>query len=102
MNNMSQPRILLVEDDKTIQKVLITRLNHLGCFVKAVSNGYDALLSYHHSFHLILLDLGLPDMSGIEVCKQMRRNDLTRDLPIIVTTTWGDSKAPCLAAGVDD
>lgn len=95
----SAPRLLLVEDDETIAEPLTEGLEYAGFHVRGVRTGRDALAD--PSADLILLDLGLPDLDGGEVCRQLRSRT---DAPIIVVTARGDEldRVLLLELGADD
>ncbi len=102
---MSRPRgarILVVEDERGILRYLHTNLAHRGFQVEAVGTGQQALESYTR-FHpdLILLDLGLPDISGLEIIRQVRKHSST---PIIVLSAREaeHEKVTALDLGADD
>jgi diguanylate cyclase (GGDEF)-like protein len=79
--------ILVVEDDSTIQ-ALITAVLALTYDVRAVSNGAEALeAAVTGQFDLVLLDVGLPDMDGFSVCRQIKNDSRCRDLPVIFLTS---------------
>ena len=65
-------RVLLVEDDHRIAGPLTEGLGRYGFTVEHVSNGVDALAA--SPADLVLLDLGLPDIDGIDVCRELRLN----------------------------
>lgn len=95
--------ILLVEDNELNQKVAQLMLKELGCEVRIASDGSQALALLNETeFNLVLMDLSLPDMSGIEVVKIMRLNGC--ELPIIGLTAFAqaDDLQACLEAGMDD
>ena len=97
-----QVRILLVEDDRKISRYLSLELEYEGYFPTVVPNGADALNSFDSDkFDLILLDLMLPGVSGVEVCRRIRKKS---DIPIIMLTakdTTSD-KVAGLDVGADD
>ena len=73
MNNAAKPRILLVEDDLTVQNLVSTALDLHGYVVSKVCNGQAAIMdAVSHGPSLIMLDLGLPDIDGIEVITKIR------------------------------
>lgn len=80
-------RILVVEDEPDILEVVLYNLKQAGFEVDAAENGESAL-SRARERHpdLVLLDLMLPGIDGLEVCKQLRLDDATRDIPIIMLT----------------
>ncbi|MDP9463548.1 MAG: response regulator transcription factor [Actinomycetota bacterium] len=74
-------KLLLVEDDKAIADTLLEGLTSAGHTVVHVTTGAQALTEHGHE--LVLLDLGLPDMDGRDVCRQLRQRSTT---PIIMLT----------------
>jgi len=97
--------ILAVDDSRTALSILGKRLGHMGYLVVLSDNGRDALdLIAARGFDLILLDLVMPGMSGIEVLNDIRGGRETADLPVIMLTGRSDSAAAveALAAGADD
>jgi len=92
-------RVLLVEDDDRVAAALTDVLRRHGVLVVRVSSGEQALAA--HAVDLVLLDLGLPDMDGLAVCRALRR---TVDVPIIAVTARGDERdrVAGLRAGADD
>lgn len=99
---MSESRLLIVDDDPKIRRLLKSQLALRGYSVEAVGSGPEALDSVEVQIpHLILLDLSLPDMDGIAVCKNLRE---WSEVPVILLTANDavDSKIAALDAGADD
>src|SRR5947208_12661455 len=96
------PRVLVVEDDDAIAQVLQRSLRMEGYEVRIAGDGLSAL-DEAHSFlpDLVILDLGLPRLDGLEVAKTIRRTD---DVPILVLTARDgvESRVEGLDAGADD
>ena len=95
--------ILVVDDSKVMREMLVACLRgqHDFAFTHA-SSGLEAIEQLSlKPFELVLLDLNMPDIGGIEVVEFIRSQDRLRDLPIIIVTTRGDdtSKARALEAG---
>ncbi len=92
-------RLLLVEDDDAIAGPLVKGLGREGFEVTRVATGSDALAA--EASDLVLLDLGLPDIDGYEVCRRLRAES---DVPIIVITARGDEvdRVVGLELGADD
>lgn len=92
-------RVLLIEDDETIAEPLADGLRHFGLTVHHVATGADGLRGPHGD--VVLLDLGLPDMDGIDVCRGIRR---TSDVPIIILSARGEEadRVLGLELGADD
>jgi two-component system response regulator RegX3 len=91
--------VLLVEDDDTIAEPLITGLIRFGFTVTRVRTGAEALTATPAD--MVLLDLGLPDMDGIDVCRLLRDRSAT---PIIMITARGEEtdRVVGLELGADD
>jgi DNA-binding response OmpR family regulator len=93
-------RVLVVEGDQDYARFLVTSLGRRGYHVVEAATGGRALETYHNT-DLVLLDLNLPDMDGLGVCRIIRATD---DIPIIALSTQ-DVKAErilALQAGMDD
>ena len=92
--NPTQPcraRVLIVEDDEIIQMVYQSFLQQLNCHVSITASGMSALaLLQQHEFDLILSDIGLPDISGIELAKEYQTLAKQHKAPIIAVTGYGD------------
>ncbi len=99
---MNKPLILVVEDDPSVRNLIVTTLkaNEYN-FVTAESGEEGASQAATHNPDIILLDLGLPDIDGVEVIKQVRGWAIT---PIIVISARSDDsdKIDALDAGADD
>ena len=97
------PRILIVDDSATIRKMVRASLRPLdeAEFVEA-GNGLEAIEQIALGpVALIILDLNMPDMHGVDVLKFLRRHKGCRDVPVVVLTTRDDeaSRETALAAG---
>ena len=95
-------RILVVEDDVQIQNFMIYTLENSGFQVEGALNGKDALSSFFmKGADLILLDLGLPDMDGMDILRKIRN---TSEVPIIRVSARDQDKEKALALdeGADD
>lgn len=80
-------KILIVEDDKVIVKALLAELNENGLSVISASNGLDGLtLAKKEKPDLILLDLVMPKMGGIEMLTELRKDTWGKDAEVIVLT----------------
>ena len=100
-----KPLILIVEDEADIVTLLRYNLEKEGFRVIAAGDGEEALLlAGEQSPNLMLLDWMLPLMSGLEVCRQLRRNPKTRDIPVIMLTARGEEadRVRGLNSGADD
>ncbi len=84
-------RILVVEDEKDLQEVLAYNLRHAGHTTILVGGGKDAMSAVvEHRPDLVLLDLMLPDVSGIEICRRLKSDPGTSEVPIVMVTAKGD------------
>jgi len=100
---MKKPTVLLVEDEPSIARGLIFNLEEEGCRVVHVTNGEAAIESLvREEFALVVLDLMLPGIDGVQVCRRLRRIDPR--LPVLMLTARGEEKDRIagLAAGADD
>ena len=95
-------RLLVVEDDASIAEPLIDGLTHHGFEVKHVPNGVEAIAAVRSGgLDLVLLDLGLPDIDGLDVCRDIRR---ISNVPVIVVTARSSEvdRVVGLELGADD
>lgn len=98
-------RILLVEDDGEIIDVLRRTLRAEGFVVEAASTGEEALSGVDDFLpDLVILDLGLPDIDGVELCFRFREGEATSKVPILMLTarTELDDRVSGLDSGADD
>src|SRR5229473_2076188 len=80
-------RVLIVDDDPDIQKLVSYNLSQAGFRVSTAATGSAALESVHDQPpDLIILDIMLPDLDGLEVCRKLRQQDKSRRIPIIMLT----------------
>lgn len=93
-------RILLVEDDDRVAAALKPALRRHGMAMLRLSRGRD-VMAHLSDVDVVLLDLGLPDVDGVEVCRTIRE---TTDLPIIIVSARGevDDRILGLHSGADD
>ena len=86
-------KILIVEDDPSLMMCTQEILQTAGYLVMTASTGQMALDWLTNSKpDLVLLDVGLPDISGIEVCKKIKSDSSTRRIPVIVLTAFKDNQ----------
>jgi two-component system phosphate regulon response regulator PhoB len=105
MSSMSRPLVLVVEDEASLVTMLRYNLEKQGFRVEEAVDGQEALTRIAETQpDLVLLDWMLPAMSGLEVCRQIRRRAATRDLPVIMVTarTEDQDAVRSLNVGADD
>ncbi len=99
---MPKPLILVVEDDRPVRNLIALTLETQGYRYKTAEKGSEAIMiSVSYQPDLIILDLGLPDMDGVEIIKKTRT---WSNVPIIVVSARGEDsdKIAALDAGADD
>ena len=100
-----KPKVLIVEDETAVVTLLRYNLEYQGFEVDAVYAGVEALVAIEENPpDIVLLDWMLPQLSGIEVCRQLRRRPATKTLPIILLTARGEEADTVrgLDSGADD
>ena len=98
-------RVLIVEDEPDIRDLLLFHLEREGYQVAPCRSGAEALrLARATAPDLVLLDLMLPEMGGLEVCRRLREDPSTQSLPIVMLTARGDEvdRVLGLELGADD
>jgi CheY-like chemotaxis protein len=98
-------KILIVDDEAAIREYEATLLGELGHEVVAAADGAEALrLAREKQPDLVLLDIMMPELSGIEVCRQLRADPRTRDIRVIVVSAVDAKRAleESIIAGADD
>ena len=99
---MNKPTILVVEDDAPVRNLMVTTLKTHGYKYLTAPRGADAImLASSHNPEVVFLDLGLPDMDGVDVIRQIRS---WSNMPIIVISARSEDedKISALDAGADD
>ena len=102
---MSQPTVLIVEDEPAQSEVLAYNLKAEGYHVITADNGEDALIFVDENMpDLILLDWMMPHVSGIEVCRRLKIRPETRSIPIIMLSARSEEidRVRGLEIGADD
>jgi CheY-like chemotaxis protein len=95
-------RVLVVEDDPNVCDVLILMLRRAGHRVWSTSNGVDAvILAQQQRPDLILMDLRLPVMDGLEATRQLKADPCTAHIPVLALTADPFAEAQARAAGCD-
>ena len=102
---MTNKKVLIVDDEEHIRELIKFNLKKEGYDTEVAVNGTEALnIIREIKFDLILLDLMLPEIDGLEVCKEIRRNEETSDIPVMMITAKGEEfdKVLGLELGADD
>ncbi len=86
--------ILIVDDHPAMAEALATMLEEAGYQSSIITTGYSALQAIRHDPpDLILLDVRLPDIDGLQICTLLKQQELTRLIPIIIMTAYADRQA---------
>jgi len=99
------PRVLLIDDDASIGHTLAEAFGHAGFIIDSVAEARRALAAVREgNFDVILLDLGLPEIDGLELLRLIKRDTALENVPVIVLTGWPgpDYETRCLDAGAHD
>ena len=100
-----KPCILLIEDDKDMRELVSGHLEHTGFEVQRVDDGIKGqALALQYKPDLILLDLMLPSVDGLNRCQRLRRDERTASIPILMITALGATKDKVTGfnSGADD
>ena len=97
-------RVLLIEDDRDIAEAIAYQLDKVGLKVRLAFTGEEGLEASRRGVDLVLLDLNLPSMDGLEVCRLIRRQSATAHVPIIIVSARGEEvdRVLGLEMGADD
>ncbi|MBF0219800.1 MAG: response regulator [Gammaproteobacteria bacterium] len=100
--NRTEEKIVLVVDDTQVNIIIINNTIKSLCRVRAATNGPMALKLARLAPrpHLILLDIMMPEMDGIEVCRQLKADPDTATIPIIFATAKDNEESSEVAAGL--
>lgn len=101
----SRPTVLIVEDDPDIAELITYHLTHNRCQAQAVHKGQLGLdIAGRIHPDLLILDLMLPDMDGLDVCKRLKNTPGTADIPILIVSARGEEAdiVTGLELGADD
>src|SRR5438874_1447549 len=102
---MPQPRILIIEDERALTEVLAYNLQREGYDTTVVHDGQEGLRKAQTLLpDLILLDLMLPVMGGLDVCRELRAGERTRTIPILMLTAKAEETDQVVgfSIGADD
>ncbi|WP_018126509.1 response regulator transcription factor [Balneola vulgaris] len=95
--------ILVVEDDPSVRTLVKAVLEHNGNSVSTAETAHDGqTMAVENDYEMIVLDLGLPDGDGYEVCKHLRDEGITTPVLVLSGEQETDVKVKCLKVGADD
>jgi len=101
----TQPTILIVDDNPHNLELLHAYLEEIDCTIQTAEDGVEALEAVaKYSPDLLLLDIMMPKMSGFEVCKRLKNDPATADIPVLMVTAlteFGDIER-AIDSGTDD
>jgi len=98
-------RIALIEDDSDLAFTIRLNLEREGYGISHFSRGHDALIEVQRGgFDFVILDLNLPDLDGLTICRELRRDASTKSIPILMLTARGSERDRItgLELGADD
>lgn len=96
-------KVLVVDDEREIRDLLRTSLSAEGYEIVVASNGEEAIgLAKTGNPQVILLDIEMPGIDGIETCKRLEAEEKTRHIPIIMMTSRGDRDIEAYLEGATD
>src|SRR5262245_1350901 len=99
------PRVLVVEDEPSIRELVCLHLRHEGYMCEGVANGELALdLAERDRFDLMVLDVMIPGLDGLSLCRAVRNGQMNHDVPILMLTARREEadKVVGLESGADD
>ena len=86
--------VLIVEDDKPLNELVCIYVQMSGFTCRAALDGRTAIMEAKaHPPKLVLLDLMLPDITGFEVCQELKLDNRTRQVPVVIVTGLGDDES---------
>lgn len=95
--------VLVIEDDQSVRVLVRAVLEKNGNSVSQADNAADGQdLAFNNEYDIIILDLGLPDGNGYDICKNIRDQDITTPVLILSAEQETDVKVKCLKVGADD
>ena len=98
------PRILIVDDEPAVLRLVQELMESFGCLVETATTGREALARMDQPFDLVLLDVMLPGMDGFEVLRQIRKQRDYNELPIVMVTSMAsrEDRLHAIQAGAND
>lgn len=105
MSEDKKPKILVVDDQRIVRRIITTLLEKENYLVEESDNGYDAIEKINKTeYDLIITDIMMPEMDGYELCKLIKDNPLYTDIPVIIITSKNtvDDLSQGFEAGAND
>lgn len=105
MSGEASARLLIVDDDPLVRETMREYVEHLGYRVREAGSGEEALVELGRELpDIILLDIRMPGITGIELCRRLKADPATHLIPVVLLTAERelDSRVAGLAAGADD
>jgi len=100
---MERRKMILICDDEPALRELIRASMDDGFVFAEASDGVSAMqLAHEVDPDVVILDLMLPRLSGLEVLARMNEDERLKDVPVLVITAWNETRDDVLAAGADD
>ncbi|MBI4387509.1 MAG: response regulator [Candidatus Omnitrophica bacterium] len=94
MVSVAQERIFIIDDDTDFLELCTKRLEHVGYQVRSFENASDAIKAIRNEKpDLVISDIKMPGLNGLEVCDLLRSNSFTKYIPMILMTGYVDKKA---------
>ena len=89
INPVNQRRILVVDDEPLNRKLFALTLSKRGYHVEQASDGYNGfVLAHDHQPDLIVMDVRMPKLSGLEVARTLKESVYTKDIPLVIATAF--------------
>ena len=86
-------KVLLIEDEDFIRDLYKRQFEKAGFVIEAIANGKDGLAAAgQNKYDLLLLDIMLPDLNGIEILRQIKQNPATKAMPVVLLTNLGQDE----------
>ena len=101
---MIEKKILIVDDEEVIRRVLRSLLQKEGYeVIEAEDGGAGVELAKKEDPDVILMDLTMPGMGGLQACRLLKKDEKTKNIPVLVITALGgENNTEAIAAGIDD
>jgi len=102
---MVSKKVLVVDDEQHILFILEQELKQHGCVVQKANSGKDAIkLLDSNVYDIVILDIMMPEVSGIDVCRHLRSKPKMKDKPVVILTADQDekNKEECVSLDVAD